>query len=955
MSFPRSFSGFLSSPPLLSELIEQVDVGTKWYLLGTLLHVDSKRLDGFEQLPGHDDTSKTLKMFQHWLTTTPTASRRQVLEALRRRVVNEHTVADKYEKYLKELHDTTYTPPSTEAVSILQRNIQSLNEAVVSPVQVSQLLYCKRCISEATLDKMERIDQRRSVDDKKTTLLTGMQETVSSDYRKLKDIATVLSDVKETRDIANEIMTKYEEKISQEDDSTVVQPQEGVGGNEDLASDILRNNYSALSQSITQPVLMATLLYKEVISDEVLSCVMSTRGSVSDSRAVLLKAVRDAVHSNYKHLELFVTVLRKFSETAHIGDTIFEEYSQYFHDKDNTMEEMETYLTESIVNHLYLIFINVAIGKSLRGASSAESGSESSKEVKETLGRHKILFPRSMEEKFQELRIKFGSTFFQVRRNFAKDQNLNIDEMKLLVIDCFPDLSSQVFNKKTINGVLEVVKTKCNIINMRPLEVLTVEFNIKEAEKVIKIYKEYARDFCKSTSIQLCLDKELQAVRTPSRLKKETVIFILEWNPNESTLQDINDVLEKLEPLENYHIHIQIDTIKTGGSVVVTCYCPAEYTGSLIMGVLGKIEILQEKGLKEFKVGNCTIWNNTAHEVLSAMTTKEMEQPTKKTVNNYEDMERDLLSMKQQLAEKEKQVQELEMKLQTKQEKEDIHILPTDTEKELASLKELSETRLEEIEQLKLKLEDNNRLQVPVEETSDSETIKDESSDDDTSSNEDIVMKPDDKSLTVNLQKDGKVEWIHSGVRLTSPSVDQCKEVISKLEEKHKIIILHYSSSDSIQVLIPTVLERGTIDQLDIYSSLLSCDDVLSFSYQLSTNKSLTRLNLIHSSVSDDGVIALAQSLQYNRTLKHLYLRYNPDITSACAQSLAELLLTNNTITGLRLDHTNIDTDGVMILMESLKTNNTLRKLGLDKQHKEPCSTLPYYEHIKDRLDFFGL
>ena len=102
-----------------------------------------------------------------------------------------------------------------------------------------------------------------------------------------------------------------------------------AGGNEDHASDILRNNYSALSQSITEPVRVAEWL-RGVISDEALSCVMSTRGSVSDSRAVLLKAVRDAVHSNYKHLELFVTVLRKLSETAHIGDTIFEEYSKLY-------------------------------------------------------------------------------------------------------------------------------------------------------------------------------------------------------------------------------------------------------------------------------------------------------------------------------------------------------------------------------------------------------------------------------------------------------------------------------------------------------------------------------------------------------------------------------------------------------------------------------------------------
>ena len=101
------------------------------------------------------------------------------------------------------------TPSPVEAVFILQRHIHSLNEGLVSPVQVSQLLYNKRCISEATLDEMERIDQSRSLDDKKTTLLTAIQETVSSDYRKLKDIATVLSDVEETRDIANRIMIEY--------------------------------------------------------------------------------------------------------------------------------------------------------------------------------------------------------------------------------------------------------------------------------------------------------------------------------------------------------------------------------------------------------------------------------------------------------------------------------------------------------------------------------------------------------------------------------------------------------------------------------------------------------------------------------------------------------------------------------------------------------------------------
>ncbi|XP_019860370.1 PREDICTED: uncharacterized protein LOC109588674 [Amphimedon queenslandica] len=617
----RSFNAFLSSAPILSELLEHIDVGTKWYLLGTLLHVDDKRLNGIEQSQGHDDTSKALRMFQHWLTTTPTASRRQVLEALRKRVVNEHRVADKYEKYLKELLDTI----STEAVSILQRNIQSLNKALVFPVQVSQMLYCKRCISEVTLDEMERMDQRRSLDDKKTTLLTAMKEIVSSDYRKLKDIAIVLSDFEELRDIANEMMTKYEEKIPQQDDSRVVRPHEVVGGNEGRASDILRNNYSALSQSITEPVCVARLLHEEVISDEALSCVMSIRGSYSDSRAVLLKAVRDAVHSNYKHLELFVTVLRKFSETAHIGDTILEEYKHYFKTDADDVEEIETYLTE-------------------RGNSGLSQYVSSDSETEDlAIFGHKIPFPRNMGEEFKEMRIKFGSTFYNIRLLFSKKlakSQKNISNVKALLTDIFPDHKSELSVAKTIND------------------------------------------------------------------KKN------------------NDSLAEQESTE--------------------------------------------------------------------------------------------------------------------------------------------------------------------------------ASDTDTS-----------------IQEDEDVKWFQNGVRLFNPSLDSCKEVISKLEDKHEIMVLIASPSVIIQFLIPTILERKAIKQLTIYSSLTP-EDILSFSSELSTNKSLTSLQIIHNSISDDGVFVLAEALQYNETLQYLYLNDNPDITSASAQSLAKLFM----LSCLNLDNTNIDPNEVMDLMESLRTNN---------------------------------
>ena len=103
--------------------------------------------------------------------------------------------------------------------------------------------------------------------------------------------------------------------------------QEAKDGNEDIACIILRKNYSLLHQSIVAPAHIASVLHAEkILSDKSLSTVID-KSSIIDSRAVLLKAVREAVRSNYKYLDLFITILRKFPETAHIGDTILQEYS----------------------------------------------------------------------------------------------------------------------------------------------------------------------------------------------------------------------------------------------------------------------------------------------------------------------------------------------------------------------------------------------------------------------------------------------------------------------------------------------------------------------------------------------------------------------------------------------------------------------------------------------------
>ena len=197
------------------------------------------------------------------------------------------------------------------------------------------------------------------------------------------------------------------------------------------------------------------------------------------------------------------------------------------------------------------------------------------------------------------------------------------------------------------------------------------------------------------------------------------------------------------------------------------------------------------------------------------------------------------------------------------------------------------------------------------------------------------------------------MQWGSTGVRvsLTTPSLPQCQDVISKLKENnHHMVTLRSSSSYVVQFLLPQLLKIRTITRISIYSTKVTKDNIISS--QLSNNTTLKILEIADGSINDDGVITLVQSLKYNKSITSLRLYNNPDITSASAQSLAELLLHNNTLEYLWLEGTNIDTNGVLVLVETLKTNKGLRLLSLGRQHKQTCHSLPYYTTIKHRLHF---
>lgn len=86
-------------PPTLDELVTYIDLGDKWYLVGTLLEINQEELNKIEQLPN----KKSLNVYQLWLSSNNNPSRKLILEILKNKVVE--IKSEDYEAYLRKSHD----------------------------------------------------------------------------------------------------------------------------------------------------------------------------------------------------------------------------------------------------------------------------------------------------------------------------------------------------------------------------------------------------------------------------------------------------------------------------------------------------------------------------------------------------------------------------------------------------------------------------------------------------------------------------------------------------------------------------------------------------------------------------------------------------------------------------------------------------------------------------------
>ena len=220
-----------------------------------------------------------------------------------------------------------------------------------------------------------------------------------------------------------------------------------------------------------------------------------------------------------------------------------------------------------------------------------------------------VRIPRKFGPIFGSIKREYAIAFSNIRKAINKTPP-PLDELKRFLRDGYSHLKSQIAHSNSIDDVLDVVNDHCTLINIGCLEGIVKRFELKEAETHIQTYKDVVKSFCKETKASLCLNKSFKVTNTPALLQCETAVFVLNWNPKDCTLEDIEDILS-----ESFERDVEIRYLAKGNSIIVTCFFPLSLTTLLIAKAQETLESLKRRGLLQLTIGHCTIYDHRRDKV----------------------------------------------------------------------------------------------------------------------------------------------------------------------------------------------------------------------------------------------------------------------------------------------------------------------------------------------------
>ena len=203
------------------------------------------------------------------------------------------------------------------------------------------------------------------------------------------------------------------------------------------------------------------------------------------------------------------------------------------------------------------------------------------------------------QDNFDEIRAKFGTLLHKITplvkfaimssncspeisslESPSLQAHSSLEELKKFLGRCFRELKPQLSVAESFDDVMEVVEEKCTVINIRCLETIIDHYNVEGAKVHITTYKSEVDKLCEEIKLSVC-QKENFLAGPSSLLKCETIKFVLEWETDKHTFNEIKELLWKA--FGKMAKRVLVKHINEGDSIIVTCHAPQNIMNILLL------------------------------------------------------------------------------------------------------------------------------------------------------------------------------------------------------------------------------------------------------------------------------------------------------------------------------------------------------------------------------------